>query len=44
MRIVAALHSDESIRKFLACLGIPARSPPLLLARAKWHPWHPDSI
>ena len=29
MKIVAAIHSSEAIRKILDCLGLPARAPPI---------------
>jgi len=29
MRILAAIHSPEAIRKILDCLGLPSRPPPL---------------
>jgi hypothetical protein len=29
MRIVAAVHSSEGIRKILGCLGLPSRAPPI---------------
>ena len=32
MRIIAAIHSAEAIRKILDCLGIPSRAPPLARA------------
>jgi len=28
MRIVAAIHAPESIRRILVCLGLPSRAPP----------------
>lgn len=32
MRIIAALHSPEAIRKILECLGLPSRAPPVVPA------------
>jgi len=29
MRIIAAIHSSEAIRKILDCLGLPSRPPPI---------------
>jgi hypothetical protein len=29
MRIIAAIHPPEAIRKILECLGLPSRPPPL---------------
>jgi hypothetical protein len=29
MRILAAIHSPESIRRILECLGLPSRAPPI---------------
>ena len=29
MRIIAALHPPEAIRKILDCLGLPVRAPPI---------------
>jgi hypothetical protein len=29
MRILAAIHPPEAIRKILECLGLPSRPPPL---------------
>jgi hypothetical protein len=29
MKIVAAIHSSETIRKILDCLGLPVRAPPI---------------
>ena len=29
MRILAAINSPDAIRKILACLGLPARNPPI---------------
>ena len=29
MKIVAAIHSSEAIRKILICLGLPVRAPPI---------------
>jgi hypothetical protein len=29
MKIVAAIHSSEAIRKILDCLGLPVRAPPI---------------
>jgi hypothetical protein len=29
MRILAAIHAPEAIRKILDCLGLPSRPPPL---------------
>jgi hypothetical protein len=28
MRILAAIHSSEAIRRILECLGLPSRAPP----------------
>jgi hypothetical protein len=32
MRILAAIHPPESIRKILDCLGLPSRAPPIARA------------
>jgi hypothetical protein len=32
MRIVAAIHPPEAIRKILECLGLPCRPPPIAAA------------
>ena len=32
MRILAAIHSPETARKILDCLGLPTRAPPLARA------------
>jgi hypothetical protein len=32
MRIIAAIHSAEVIRKILDCLGLPSRAPPIARA------------
>jgi hypothetical protein len=32
MRILAAIHSSEAIRKILECLGLPSRPPPIASA------------
>ena len=29
LRIIAALHSPEAMRKILECLGLPSRAPPI---------------
>ena len=29
MRIIAAIHPPEAIRKILDCLGLPSRAPPI---------------
>jgi hypothetical protein len=33
MRLVAAIHSGEALRKILQCLGLPSRAPPFSPAR-----------
>ena len=38
MRIIAAIHCPEAIRKILDCLGIPWRSPPVAAASIEWFP------
>jgi hypothetical protein len=35
MRILAAIHSAEAIRKILYCLGRPSRPPPVARALAE---------
>jgi hypothetical protein len=32
MRIIAAIHPPEAIRKTLDCLGLPSRMPPIATA------------
>ena len=32
MRIIAAIHSSEAIKKILDCLGLPSRPPPIARA------------
>jgi hypothetical protein len=32
MRILAAIHPPEAIRKILDCLGLPSRPPPIARA------------
>src|SRR5688572_13424268 len=32
MRIIAAIHPPEAIRKILDCLGLPSRAPPIATA------------
>jgi hypothetical protein len=32
MRILAAIHQPEAIRKILECLGLPSRPPPVFPA------------
>jgi hypothetical protein len=32
MRILAAIHSSEAVRKILDCLGLPSRAPPIARA------------
>ena len=33
MRLVAAMHSPEALRRILECLGLPSRAPPVSPAR-----------
>jgi hypothetical protein len=33
MRIIAAIHPPEAIRKILECLGLPSQPPPLAARR-----------
>jgi hypothetical protein len=40
MRILAAIHPPEAIRKILDCLGLPSRAPPIADAL----PDHPDAL
>jgi hypothetical protein len=40
MRILAAIHSSEAIRKILDGLGLPSRAPPM----ADAVPDHPDEL
>jgi hypothetical protein len=35
MRIVAAIHPPEAIRKILECLGLPCRPPPIAAAASE---------
>ena len=43
MRIVAAIHSREAIRKILECLGLPSRAPPIAPAEPEAEPGDIDS-
>ena len=38
MRILAAIHSREAIRKILECLGLPSRAPPIAPAEPETEP------
>jgi hypothetical protein len=33
MRVLCAINTNEAIEKILACLGLPARAPPIAPAR-----------
>ena len=39
MKIVAAIHSPDAIRKILDCLGLPSRAPPITPARSTDTEW-----
>ncbi|MBI4474297.1 MAG: hypothetical protein HY646_16630 [Acidobacteria bacterium] len=36
MRILAAIHSPDAIRKILDCLGLPSRDPPVAAALSEF--------
>jgi hypothetical protein len=43
MRILAAIHAPEAIRRILECLGLPSRAPPIgLAAEAEAEPFDQD--
>jgi len=39
MKIVAALHSPDAIRKILDCLALPSRAPPVAPAASDLTAW-----
>ena len=39
MKVVAAIHSPDAIRKILECLGLPSRAPPRAPAQSKNPEW-----
>ena len=42
LRILAAIHSPEAIRRILECLGLPSRAPPVAPAEAEVDDIDPD--